>query len=213
MNLETFFEEFEQFAGMPDAVGKMRELVLSWAVQGRLAPTIPTDRASPSVYEFRNSTAALARSLGLRPPKEPAEAAEPLFDIPPHWKWLLLADIGAAQTGKTPSKAKRENPNGSIPFIKPGDIFPSSIDYSNEILTREAAESGSSLAPCGSLLMVCIGTIGKCNLTTRECAFNQQINSLTPVAAVDPQYLLIATRARFFQNAAWNRSSSTTIAI
>lgn len=39
MKLETFFEKFEQFAGMPDAVGKMRELVLDLAVGGRLMPT------------------------------------------------------------------------------------------------------------------------------------------------------------------------------
>ena len=61
--------------------------------------------------------------------------------------------------------------------------------------------------------MVCIGTIGKCNLIERECAFNQQINSLTPVDAVDSRYLLVAVRSRSFQDAAWKKSSSTTIAI
>ena len=61
--------------------------------------------------------------------------------------------------------------------------------------------------------MVCIGTNGKCNLIDRECAFNQQINSLTPVAFVDPKYLLVAARSRFFQDLAWKKSSSTTIAI
>jgi type I restriction enzyme S subunit len=61
--------------------------------------------------------------------------------------------------------------------------------------------------------MVCIGTIGKCNLIERECAFNQQINSLTPVDAVDSRYLLVAARSRSFQDAAWKKSSSTTIAI
>ena len=61
--------------------------------------------------------------------------------------------------------------------------------------------------------MVCIGTIGKCNLIDRECAFNQQINSMLPVAWVEPQYLLVAVRSSYFQEAAWERSSSTTIAI
>jgi len=37
MTVETFFEKFELFAGAPDAVGKMRELVLELATQGRLA--------------------------------------------------------------------------------------------------------------------------------------------------------------------------------
>ena len=36
MNLETFFEKFDLFAGAPGAVAKMRELVLDLAVKGKL---------------------------------------------------------------------------------------------------------------------------------------------------------------------------------
>ena len=213
MTLETFFEKFDRFADAPGAVGKMRELVLELAVQGRLTTALPSDGTVPSVFEFRESAAALANSLGLRSPKELVEEAEPPFDIPSHWRWMALTDIGVAQTGTTPSKADHDAFNGDVPFIKPADILPNAIDYSNESLTRHGAESGSRLAPRGSLLMVCIGTIGKCNLIERECAFNQQINSLTPVDAVDSRYLLVAARSRSFQDAAWKKSSSTTIAI
>ena len=38
MKLETFFEKFDQFADAPDAVAKMRELVLQLAVEGGLVP-------------------------------------------------------------------------------------------------------------------------------------------------------------------------------
>ena len=213
MKLENFFEKFDQFADAPDAVANMRELVLELAVQGRLTSALPSDGKVPSVIEFRENAAALGNSLGLRSPKESVEEADPPFDVPTHWRWMALADIGAAQTGTTPSKANHDAFNGDIPFIKPADILPNSIDYSNESLTRHGAESGSRLAPSGSLLMVCIGTIGKCNLIERECAFNQQINSLTPVAAVESRYLLVAARSRSFQDAAWKKSSSTTIAI
>jgi len=33
---ETFFEKFAQFADAPNAVAKMRELVLDMAIQGKL---------------------------------------------------------------------------------------------------------------------------------------------------------------------------------
>jgi|CXWL01.1.fsa_nt_gi type I restriction enzyme S subunit len=39
MTLETFFEKFELFADAPDAVAKVRELVLDWAVTGKLCHT------------------------------------------------------------------------------------------------------------------------------------------------------------------------------
>lgn len=211
--LQTFFEKFDLFTDAPDAVARMRELVLELAVQGRLTSPLPSDGALPSVIEFRKGAAALANSLGLRSQKGLVEEAESPFDLPSHWRWMALADIGMAQTGTTPSKANHDAFNGDVPFIKPADILPNSINYSNESLTRQGAETGSRLAPSGSLLMVCIGTIGKCNLIERVCAFNQQINSITPVDAVDSRYLLVAARSRSFQDTAWKKSSSTTIAI
>ena len=36
MNLDIFFEKFDRFADVPDAVAKMREVVLNLAVQGKL---------------------------------------------------------------------------------------------------------------------------------------------------------------------------------
>ena len=41
MTLETFFEKFALFADAPDAVAKMRELVLELAFTGRLSGKIP----------------------------------------------------------------------------------------------------------------------------------------------------------------------------
>jgi hypothetical protein len=36
MRMETFFEKFEQFAEAPNAVAKLRELVLEWGTTGKL---------------------------------------------------------------------------------------------------------------------------------------------------------------------------------
>lgn len=191
----------------------LRKTILDLAVYGKLAKPAPADDGIRSIEEFREATAALANSLRLRSPKESLDEADPPFDIPAHWRWMALADLGAAQTGTTPSKNDHDAFNGDIPFIKPADILPDGINYSNESLTRYGAESGSRLAPAGSLLMVCIGTIGKCNLIERECAFNQQINSLSPVQWIDSQYLLHTVRAQYFQEIAWKKSSRTTLAI
>ena len=191
----------------------LRKTILTLAVQGKLVPQDPNDESVPVIGDFRRNIAGLMDSLGLRAQKELDGISNPLFDIPEHWRWMVLNDIGAAQTGSTPSKTDHRAFNGDIPFIKPADILSQTINYKNESLTRYGAESGSRLAPKGSLLMVCIGTIGKCNLIDRECAFNQQINALTPVSAVDPRYLLVAVRSRSFQEVAWEKSSSTTIAI
>lgn len=198
---------------IPISPADLRKSILDLAVYGKLATPTQDDEEIPSIEEFRKAAATLAYSLGLRSPKESLDEAEPPFNVPAHWRWIALADLGAAQTGTTPSKNDHEAFNGDIPFIKPADILPDAINYSNESLTRYGAENGSRLAPAGSLLMVCIGTIGKCNLIERQCAFNQQINSLSPVQWIESRYLLLAARAPYFQDAAWKKSSSTTIAI
>ena len=57
MKLETFFEKFDQFADAPDAVQKMRELVLQLAVQGRLVSQShndePADTRADTIAEDR----------------------------------------------------------------------------------------------------------------------------------------------------------------
>ncbi len=53
MKLETFFEKFDLFAGAPDAVAKMRELVLRLAFSGGLTRKRPTDEGVPEGWESR----------------------------------------------------------------------------------------------------------------------------------------------------------------
>jgi len=43
MDTTTFFDNFERLAEAPNGVGKLRELILQMAVQGRLVPQDPND--------------------------------------------------------------------------------------------------------------------------------------------------------------------------
>ena len=52
MKLETFFEKFEMFADAPNAVAKMRELVLELAVKGALSERHASDKVYAGWREF-----------------------------------------------------------------------------------------------------------------------------------------------------------------
>ncbi len=82
MNLETFFEKFDLFADAPDAVAKMRELVLELAVQGGLVPHLPDE--APVPYDS-------------------IEAATPIntIDTPSNWRVVLLADAIKNRSGNS----------------------------------------------------------------------------------------------------------------
>jgi type I restriction enzyme S subunit len=62
MTLETFFEKFDQFADAPNAVAKMRELVLRLAFSGGLAGKRPSDDGLPSGWE-RRTMESIAASI------------------------------------------------------------------------------------------------------------------------------------------------------
>ena len=199
----------------PNGIKKLRELILELAVRGLLVPQDPNDEpASELLKKIAAEKARLVSEGKIKPPKPLAKISEgeKPFALPKGWEWLRLGEIGYTQTGGTPSKNNKEFFGRDIPFIKPSDIRESTVNYQNEGLSILGEKSLGRSAPAGSLLMVCIGTIGKCNVIEKKCTFNQQINSLTPYIPI-ANFLLSTVRSNYFQLEAWNKSSSTTIAI
>ena len=82
MRLETFFEKFDKLADAPNAVAKMRELVLQLAVQGSL---VPHSAAEPAV------------------PYASIEDARPInvSNVPANWRVVLLADAVNNRSGNS----------------------------------------------------------------------------------------------------------------
>jgi type I restriction enzyme S subunit len=65
MKLETFFEKFDQFADAPDAVAKMRELVLNLAVKGKLTDRDLKKESVDSKYADETSSDVLPANWRL----------------------------------------------------------------------------------------------------------------------------------------------------
>lgn len=202
-------------AGSVYGVKKLRELILELAVRGKLVPQEANDESARELLKrIKAEKAKLVAEGKIRKDKPLAPIGEDdkPFELPHGWEWARLGFIGYTQTGSTPSKSSTESFGSDVPFIKPGDIYPNYVEYNNEGLSFYGAKQSGRVAPSSSILMVCIGTIGKCNLIERDCSFNQQINSVTPYA-FDSHYLLSVCRSIYFHTEAWSRSSSTTIAI
>ncbi len=82
MKLETFFDKFELFAGAPNAVQKMRELILELAVRGKLAEQLAADQQD-------KGWRALIETID-----SDSENTEDQFSIPDSWRWVRLNDLG-----------------------------------------------------------------------------------------------------------------------
>ena len=97
------------------------------------------------------------------------------------WKEKSISDFGEIITGSTPSTAHPEFYGGGIPFVSPADI--SDLRWVSDTKTTLSALGFEKTRPikANSVLFVCIGsTIGKVTQNVRDCATNQQINSVIP---------------------------------
>lgn len=109
---------------------------------------------------------------------------------------MKLKELGTIVTGNTPSKQSVENwDSPDICFVKPdiiSDTGISIIDDSAEYIS-EKARAKARIVGENSILITCIGSIGKIGITAKGTfAFNQQINAIIPNRKVNSKYLAYA---------------------
>lgn len=103
---------------------------------------------------------------------------------PKGWELHSIASFGKIVTGNTPSKSVEEYYNSDyIEWIKTdniqnNDLYPT---VASEYLSEEGSLKGR-IVEKNSILVCCIAgslsSIGKCCITNRKVAFNQQINAI-----------------------------------
>ena len=108
-------------------------------------------------------------------------------------KKVKLGDLGKIITGNTPSKKLLEFYNSNdIPFIKPDDFKTTdeiSSSKGNKNYISENARNNARIVPQNSVLVTCIGIIGKVMISESELSFNQQINAIVPNELILSKYL------------------------
>ncbi len=101
-------------------------------------------------------------------------------DLPEEWQIVKVKDVAKVITGKTPSTKERGYWEGSIPFITPVDLQGTSTGITDRSITEEGLKVSKSL-PSGTVMVSCIGYIGKVGVTEAPVSVtNQQINSVLP---------------------------------
>jgi type I restriction enzyme S subunit len=109
MNAAGLLKHYDRIADAPDAVAKLRRLILDLAVRGKLVSQDPTDER---VSELLKRTAAVKRRLleageiGDQK-KLSVEEIEAEFEVPAAWRWVRLGQVTSyVQRGKSPKCAE-----------------------------------------------------------------------------------------------------------
>jgi type I restriction enzyme, S subunit len=142
MNLDTFFEKFDEFADAPNAVQKMRELILELAVRGKLVEQDERDiRASVLLGEILTEKLRLKKmgKLKIETSISAVLSAEMLFLIPDSWEWVRLSDVTSLiQRGKSPDYV----PANGLPVISQRCVQWTGLDLSfAKMISKESLGS------------------------------------------------------------------------
>lgn len=164
MNRATFFEKFEQFADAPDAVKKMRDLLLELSVQGRLFGRAKVGDADnlPSGWQHR-----------------------PLGEI--------AQFINGDRSKNYPSKAFRVAdgiPFINAGHLSNGDVDLTDMDY---ITPEHFDRLGGGKVEAGDVLYCLRGSLGKCAVvqSIKRGAIASSLLILRPSDHVTPQFLYL----------------------
>ncbi|WP_296207606.1 restriction endonuclease subunit S [Psychrobacter sp. UBA3480] len=120
------------------------------------------------------------------------------------WNTYTLSQVGSIVTGNTPSTKNNAFWIGEIPFYSPADFNGSVYCENTERTVSEEALIYGRLIPKNSIMVTCIGSIGKMSISEKSGLTNQQINSLVPFENFEFKYIyyLILNNIEKFKNLA-----------
>ena len=108
------------------------------------------------------------------------------------WRQYTISQIGKVITGSTPPTNDRSNYDGDLMFCSPGDIGEQKYISSTE---KRVSPKGFALGrpiPPSSVIVTCIGLIGKLGIATTDMITNQQINALIVSGDFDHEFIYYA---------------------
>lgn len=166
----------ELLATAPGGVAKLRELILTLAVQGKLVPQDPADEpAGVLLQKIRAEKDRLIAEGKIKRDKPLAEIGEEEkpFELPAGWEWVRLGQIATQVTDGTHHTPKYL-PTG-VAFISVKDIDGNTVSF-NDCKFISEDEHRQINARCnpekGDLLLCRIGTLGRPTLVDTDRPFS-----------------------------------------
>ena len=195
-----------------DIINITKSKILDLAIRGKLVPQNPNDEpASVLLERIRAEKEELIKQGKINRDKKESIIfrgddnsyyekigndiicidEELPFDIPHNWSWCRLGNIGDWAAGSTPSRSYPEYYNGTIPWLKTGDLNDGYITNIPESISEEALKNTSvRLNPSGSVLIAMYGaTIGKLGILTFPATTNQACCACSPLDGINNHYL------------------------
>ncbi len=191
MKLETFFEKFDQFADVPNAVGKMRELVLQWAIQGRLVRQDAGDEPASSL--IRSAVVARRQLVAAKVVRDETPALNFLkqldSELPSGWIRAPLSVYVAVIMGQSPPSCAYNKSRNGLPFYQGkaqfGRLYPTATDWCTQ---------PTKIGLPGDVVISVRAPVGPTNVLQEKSCIGRGLTALRSLGG-DQMYLLYVLRA------------------
>jgi type I restriction enzyme S subunit len=198
---------FDLIAQAPGGVARLRELILTLAVQGKLVPQDPSDEpASELLKKIRAEKDRLIAEGKIKRDKQMAEIGddEKPFQLPVGWSWEPLGSLGNIFSGNSINAAEKEARFAGVaglPFIATKDVGYGleRLGYENGIRIP-LSEHSFKVAHAGAVLMCAEGGSAgkKCGLVDQDICFGNKLFANEPYAGISSKFILFVYLAPYF---------------
>lgn len=185
---QPLVQHFDLIAQAPGGVARLRELILTLAVQGQLVPQDPRDEpASVLLQKIRAAKDRLIAEGKIKRDKPLAEIAdeEISLQLPVGWSVVRLSDLVRVLNGRAYSKPELLEA-GPTPVLRVGNLFTSNHWYYSDLELET-----DKLCVEGDLLYAWSASFGPFIWSGPKAIFHYHIWKLDPFAPthIDVQYL------------------------
>ena len=192
-------QHFDTAFAAPDGIAKLRELILTLAMQGKLVEQDPNDPpASELLKEIEAERKRQIKAGGIKKQKALPTIDQPdtSYVLPESWTWTRLGTIGNIFNGNSINVREKETKyagaNG-LPYIATKDVGYGldALDYKNGIYIPESAEK-FKIAHQGAVL-ICAegGSAGKkCGITNMDICFGNKLFANELFGGIPSKFIL-----------------------
>lgn len=184
-NFDLLLTDFQRFIQTKSNVKYLRQTILQLAVQGKLTAkwrdeNINVESANVLLEKIKTENEEIKKAYNLRNQKPLLKISdnEIPFEIPENWNWQRLGNVFYTTSGGTPSRGNTDFWNGTIPWLKSGELTDGLITKEPEEKITELGHKNSStyLFPEETLLIALYGaTAGKLGILKFPSTTNQAI--------------------------------------
>lgn len=193
-------------ATAPGGVAKLRELILTLAVQGKLVPQDPADEpASRLLQKIRAEKDRLIAEGKIKKDKPLAVIAEEEkpFELPEGWEWVRFGVIAGIERGGSPRPIDAfltDDPTG-LNWIKIGDteIGGKYITSASQKIKKEGLVKTRMVFP-GDFLLTNSMSFGRPYITKIHGCIHDGWLRISPPDSLDKDFLYTLLSSRFIRN-------------